>query len=68
MQSHEQRVVDEKQALDEKLVALTKFISGNPSFEGMPQGGQVLLREQREVMIAYSDILGLRIASFSTQH
>ena len=61
---HQQRVVDEKAALDEKVTLLTQFITGNPVFGGLPFAEKGRLKRQRLVMIEYSDILGERIAAF----
>ena len=61
---HQQRVVDEKAALDEKIVFLTQFITDNPVFGGLPLDERGRLKRQRLVMIEYSDILGERISEF----
>ena len=36
MQPHEQRVVDEKTELDDKLAKLNAFIGQSPIFQGLP--------------------------------
>lgn len=64
MQLHEQRVIYEKRELDEKIIKLSAFISSSPLFRGLPQIDQSLLRDQRETMILYSDILSVRIGRF----
>ena len=64
MKPHEQRVVDEKSALDEKLTALVQFICESPLFESLSVREQFLLREQRDHMRGYSDVLAMRIAGF----
>lgn len=64
MQLHEQRVIHEKRELDEKIIKLSAFISSSPLFRGLPQIDQSLLRDQRETMILYSDILSVRIGRF----
>lgn len=61
---HQQRVVDEKAALDEKIALLTQFITGNPVFSSLPLDERGRLKRQRLAMIEYSDILGERIAAF----
>jgi hypothetical protein len=64
MQPHEQRVVDEKHELDEKIAKLDKFISGSPNFEGLEAEDKELLQDQQRVMITYSVLLGRRISRF----
>lgn len=63
MQPHQQRVVDEKTELDEKLEKLSAFF-GNPIFTSLPDVEQNRLNRQKVVMKEYSDILGERIAAF----
>lgn len=63
-QPHQQRVVEEKGALDEKIVALTKFIFTNPVHATVPAYQRELLREQMSIMMTLSEILGQRIAAF----
>lgn len=66
MQPHEQRVVTEKQELDEKLSKLKAFCfaPGSPVFKGLPPEDRDLLEGQYTVMEKYSMILGERIARF----
>ena len=64
MKPHEQRVVDEKSALDKKLFNLVKFICSSPAFGNLSKHEQFLLREQRDHMRGYSDVLAMRIAGF----
>lgn len=64
MQPHQQRVVDEKAALDEKATALSNFIGTSPIFETLDPAEQERLKEQNDVMWQYSEILGKRIAAF----
>lgn len=61
---HQQRVLDEKSDLDEKLVRLELFIKGSPIFNGLSEHGQDQLKRQRVAMTEYSDILAERIADF----
>jgi hypothetical protein len=65
MQPHQERVVAESNELRERLTKLTAFISGNEAFNKLDATDQVLLREQRDVMGEYLDILGHRIARFA---
>ena len=62
---HQQRVVDEKRDLDEKLQKLTAFISSE-SFATIVQDadehGRLVFQE--EIMKDYSAVLGERIAAF----
>ena len=64
MQPHQQRAVDEKTALDEKIAALSNFIGTNPTFGTLDSAEQGRLKEQNEIMLQYSEILGRRIAAF----
>ena len=64
MQAHQQRVLDEKTALDEKATALSNFIGTSPVFETLDPEEQERLKEQNDVMWQYSEILGKRIAAF----
>lgn len=64
MEAYQQRVVDEKAELDDKLGKLTKFIEPNPIFDGLPIEDKELLCRQAGVMREYSIILGSRIARF----
>jgi hypothetical protein len=62
---HQQRVVDEKAELDEKLGKLHDFIQGNPIFKSLPEDEQKLLCRQDLVMAEYSQILCERIETFT---
>lgn len=64
-QPHEQRVVDEKEELDEKHHKLRGFIGGE-IFNNLNPLDQELLVKQESVMISYSQILQERIARFNT--
>lgn len=64
MQPHQQRVVDEKRELDERLSSLQKFVDASPIFEGLPEDKQDRLVRQRVAMTQYSEVLGERIAAF----
>lgn len=63
MQAHQQRVVDEKSELDDRLNKLTAFFD-KPIFAAVPEDEQGRLLRQREIMGQYSQILGERIAAF----
>lgn len=61
---YQQRVIDEKNDLDERVMKLIEFISLH-SFELLDPVEQALLRKQCEAMRDLSSILGARIARFS---
>jgi hypothetical protein len=63
---HQQRVIDEKRELDEKLSKLGDFIEGNAIFATLPVSEQMDLKSQRVVMQTYSCILSDRIARFGS--
>lgn len=67
MQPHQQRVVDEKAELDEKLVKLSAFLD-TPIFAGLDEVEQRWLRNQAAAMALYSNILTDRIAAFTGMH
>lgn len=60
---HQQRVVDEKLELDEKLTKLGAFFD-TPMFAGLDEDEKSRLERQEEAMTKYSVILGERIAAF----
>ncbi|WP_204249977.1 crAss001_48 related protein [Rhodoferax koreense] len=61
--AHQQRVIDEKKDLDEKLQKLSAFYS-TPIFHGLPESEQTRLLRQGVAMRAYSQVLGERIGEF----
>ena len=66
LQPHQQRVVDEKNELDEKLTKLRAFCSQiGGIFDSLPTEEKQRLTEQESHMAAYSEVLGRRIAAFS---
>lgn len=66
MKSHEERVVAEKQELDEKLAKLKAFCfdPGSRAFAALTPTDRDLLEDQYTVMLKYSEILGKRIDRF----
>ena len=60
---HQQRVVDEKRDLDEKLAKLTAFLR-TEIFLGLEARERERLTAQRGAMALYSSILGERIAAW----
>jgi len=63
MEPHQQRVIDEKDQLDEKLAKLKIFRAGK-IFSGLPITEQDRLTRQHNIMVLYSEVLGERIAAF----
>lgn len=61
---HQQRVIDEKRELDERLSKLDAFILDNPLYLQLQTDEQDRLSRQSRAMAAYSGILDERIASF----
>lgn len=65
-QPHQLRAIDEMKELNEKIVALSKFIysDGKSPFSGLPEQEKGCLIHQLKVMQEYSMILSARIAMF----
>jgi hypothetical protein len=63
LQPFQIRVVEERNALDEKLTKLNTFIVGD-KFMDLPDEERLRLRRQASAMEEYSKILGDRIAAF----
>lgn len=61
---HQQRVVDEKTELDDKIVKLRAFMSNNKIYGELEQVDRLLLQAQANAMERYSELLGKRIARF----
>lgn len=61
MQPHEERIVEERRELSERIVKLAKFISASEIFNTLHKIDQDLLKEQRDAMISYHDALDARI-------
>lgn len=64
LQPHEQRVIDEKSQLDEKIARLADFSTNSERYRLLPAEEQCRLRQQLVMMELYSDLLGQRIAAF----
>lgn len=65
MLPHQQRVVDEKSELDEKLIRLNQFIAKSPIFQDLDDAEKSRLIAQKAHMEGYSDILRERIHAFT---
>lgn len=61
---HQQRVFEEKEALDIKIEALSKFILESPIFNNLPEDERKRLVRQSTCMKEYSGILNERIEAF----
>lgn len=64
VQPHQQRVIDEKAALDEKAAALSSFIGLNPAFLTLDAAEQERMKVQNDLMWQLSEVLGQRINAF----
>ena len=64
MKAYQQRVVEEKQALDEKILALQTFLKGSLAVQ-VPLEDLFDLYTQKRAMKKYAKVLGKRIAKFS---
>jgi len=64
MLPHQQRVIDEKTELFDKIEKLEAFIKTNPIFGQMELQDQQLLEEQLKHMNAYWNVLRQRVESF----
>jgi len=60
---HQQRVVDERNELIDKITKLHAFFKTS-TFEDLEQEDQNLLNEQSQIMMNYADILFQRINRF----
>ena len=69
LQPHQQRVVEEKRELDERLAKLVDFIENNPTFNStvLIEAKRNRLHRQRVKMEELSQILGERIAAFDPE-
>lgn len=63
MQPHQQRVVDEKAELSDKLDKLETF-EGGPIFSGLDPSEQTRLTRQLLIMKLYEQVLAERISAF----
>lgn len=66
MAPHQERVVQEKRELDEKLSKLSAFLVSD-LYHTLPAEERDRLTRQHNVMTQYSQILGERIAAFPAE-
>ena len=67
MKDWQQRIIDEKNELDEKTIKLERFINENLSFDALTAQDQELLKAQLEIMKAYIAILIARMHSLNIE-
>lgn len=61
----QQRVIDEKNALDANIGKLADFMISSPAYKGLPSAEKGRLYRQHTAMRAYSGVLGERIEAFT---
>ena len=66
MEAYQQRVVDEKSELDERLSKLVNF-SNTDMFAKLSWDEQERMNTQRHLMCALSGVLGTRITAFKNE-
>lgn len=64
MQPHQERVVEEKRELDEKISKLAAFFGG-AAFIALPWNERTMFRNQLRCMLEYQQILEDRILGFA---
>jgi hypothetical protein len=64
LQPHQQRVIDERKELDDKIKKLGPFILDNPIFLTLETEEQIDLKSQYEFMNKYLSVLDRRIGRF----
>lgn len=64
LQPHQQRVVDEKRELDDRIEKMNAFFR-TPTFHGLDAAEQGRLSRQAGIMMQYSAVLSERIAAFN---
>ena len=62
---HQQRIVDEKSELDEKINKLQQFIETNDLFKDLHPAEKNDLVQQGNIMLNYSSVLQRRINRFN---
>ena len=64
MNEFQERVINERKELNDKMIKLHEFITNNTIFRSLSEEDQLLLKDQYRVMRQYSDILDRRIERF----
>ena len=64
MQPHEERVVKERDDLDEKIGKLCDFVGSSRIYKSLPEPEQSRLQVQLHYMQGYSHILHERVRNF----
>jgi hypothetical protein len=64
LQPHQQRVVEEKILLDDKISKLGTFMDNSPLYDELSKDEKERISRQHTLMTAYSEVLGERIAAF----
>ena len=67
MEPYQQRVVEEREELGKKLVALVTFIVSSATFGILPEVEQMLMRRQAYLMNEYHEVLTKRIEHFKKE-
>ena len=67
MLPYQERVIEEKRQLDDKLFRLGQFILDSGAYNSLPIEEVQRLNRQMKSMEDYSDVLGERIAAFSNK-
>jgi hypothetical protein len=66
LQTHQQRVVNEKQELDKKIIALCSFIHSDGYYMAVPDYTErIHIQLQFRAMVDYSHSLSERISKFN---
>ena len=60
---HQERVIFEREELEDKIVKLSNFLNSN-TYKELTEDEQLLLTEQLPIMKDYSDVLFKRIKLF----
>lgn len=61
---HQQRVVDERESLQDKISKLSNFVTVNEIFKSLPEIEKTDLRDQLSFMCLYLEKLDSRISRF----
>ena len=67
MEDYQIRVLNEKEALSDKIEKLSKFIHRDPIFENLDKYEQILLIQQMTHMEAYENVINLRLDQWNKE-